>query len=87
MTTEPFGYPELREILVERVGLPEDLVSEDASISFDALGLDSLARVEVLLAVQQRYDLDVPDADAVHFSTLGDAIAYVNARLGESKVA
>ncbi len=82
-----FGPAELEEILVDRVGLRPEQVPEDLGCTFEELGLDSLALVEVLLAVQQRYDFVVPDEDAARFVTLGDAIAYVNERLEAEAVA
>ncbi len=84
MSHPPFGSAELKEILVGRVGLAEQQVPEDLATPFADLGLDSLALVEVLLAIQQRYDLVVPDEDAEHFGTLGETIAYVNTRLAET---
>lgn len=83
MYRQPFGYPELKRILVNRIGLPEEAVSDDLATSFESLGLDSLGRVEMLLAVQQDYDLVVSDSDALEFVTMSDAITYVNGRLDE----
>jgi acyl carrier protein len=78
-----FGLPELKNILVERVGLPEDEITGDLNTTFDQLGLDSLAFVEIQLAVQQEYGFTISDTDAQHIKTFKDAIDYTNRRLQE----
>jgi acyl carrier protein len=62
-------------------------VPDDPNATFADLGLDSLAVVEVQLAVQQRFGFTVPDEDARAILTLGSAVDYVNARLGAAPVA
>jgi acyl carrier protein len=47
------------------------------------MGLDSLAFVEIQLAMQQQYGFSIPDEDAHHINTVGQAIDYVNRRLEE----
>jgi acyl carrier protein len=78
-----FGLPELKNILVERVGLPEGQIPGDLNTTFDQLGLDSLAFVEIQLAVQQEYGFTISDHDAQHIKTFKDAIDYTNRRLQE----
>jgi acyl carrier protein len=80
MSTSMFGLAELKHILVDRVGLPEDAVPADTATTFTELGLDSLARVEVVLAMQQDHGIPVPDEAAQRFLTLQDPIDYVALR-------
>jgi len=80
---QEFTFNDLRNILVERVGLPEDKVVDDPDASFESIGLDSLAFVEIQLAVQQQYGFTIPDEDAREILTIGQAIAYTNRRLQE----
>jgi acyl carrier protein len=82
-TQEQFSMADMKDILVNRVGLPEDAVGDDPSRSFDDLGLDSLAFVEIQLAVQQQYGFSIPDEDAATIHTMQDAIDYTNRRLQE----
>jgi minimal PKS acyl carrier protein len=82
-TQEQFSMADMKDILVNRVGLPEDAVGDDPSRSFDDLGLDSLAFVEIQLAVQQQYGFSIPDEDASTIHTMQDAIDYTNRRLQE----
>jgi acyl carrier protein len=78
-----FGFEDLKRILVDRVGLPESDVKDDPETTFDDMGLDSLAFVEVQLAMEQEYGITVADEDAESIHTVGEAIDYVNKRLAE----
>jgi len=83
MAVQEFTFDDVKRILVERIGLPEDAVVDDPSLTFDQLGLDSLAFVEIQLAMQQEYGFTIPDEDAAQITTVGEAIEYVNRRLQE----
>jgi acyl carrier protein len=78
---QTFSFQDLKRILVDRVGLPEDSVSEDPDTTFEDMGLDSLAFVEIQLAMQQEYGFTIEDEDAAEITTVGEAIDYVNRRL------
>jgi acyl carrier protein len=78
-----FTFEDLKRILVDRVGLPEEDVVDDPNATFEAMGLDSLAFVEVQLAMQQDYGFEIPDEDADQIATVGEALAYVNKKLAE----
>ena len=80
---EKFTFDDLKDILVNRVGLPPDQVVNDPNVTFVAMGLDSLALVEIQLAVQQRYGFTIPDEDAQKILTVGGAIDYTNRRIKE----
>ena len=83
MSVREFTFADLKGILVDRIGLPEDQVVDDPGTSFDQLGLDSLAFVEIQLAMQQEYGFTIPDEDAEKITTIGEAIDYTNERLSE----
>ena len=83
MAQQQFTFNDLKDILVKRIGLPEDQVVDDPNATFDAMGLDSLAFVEIQLAMQQKYGFVIPDEDAHHIHTVGQAIDYTNRRLQE----
>lgn len=78
-----FGFEDLKRILVDRVGLNEDDVKDEPSLTFDEMGLDSLAFVEIQLAMEQDYGVSVSDEDAENIHTVGEAIDFVNRRLAE----
>jgi acyl carrier protein len=84
-TQEQFRMQDMKDILVGRVGLPEETVGDDPNKSFEDMGLDSLAFVEIQLAVQQQYSFTIPDEDAQTILTMQDAIDYTNKRLAEQE--
>jgi acyl carrier protein len=81
MSTPPFTHADLKRILVERIGLSEADVPDGGDVLFADLGLDSLAVVEIQLAVQQIYGFTIPDEDAGAIRSSAEAIDYVNGRL------
>ena len=81
--TQEFTFDNLKEILVNRIGLDEGVVTNDPNLSFTDMGLDSLAFVEIQLAVQQQFGFTIPDEDAHEITTVGQAIDYTNRRLRE----
>jgi acyl carrier protein len=80
---ETFTFEDVKRILVDRVGLPEENVVNDPDATFEDMGLDSLAFVEIQLAIQQEYGFTIPDEDAEKLTTVGQGIEYVNQRLAE----
>lgn len=85
MSSREFTFEDVRDILVNRVGVPEERVTDDPTLSFEDMGLDSLAFVEIQLAMQQEYGFTIPDEDAEQISTIGEAIEYTNRRLDEQE--
>lgn len=65
----------VQQIVAEQLGIPRAEVSTRAS--FAELGADSLAVVELLLAVEEAFDLEISDADTLQLRTVGDAISHV----------
>jgi acyl carrier protein len=80
---QQFTFEDMKDILVNRIGLPADTVVDDPDAAFEDMGLDSLAFVEIQLAMQQQYGFTIPDEDAHHITKQGQAIDYVNRRLQE----
>jgi acyl carrier protein len=81
MPAQVFTFEDLKDILVKRVRLPETQIKSDPTASFEDMGLDSLALVELQLEVQQRYGFVIPDEDVRQLLTIGQAIDYTNRRL------
>ncbi|MFS8573439.1 MAG: acyl carrier protein [Clostridia bacterium] len=71
----------VRSIIVERLGVSEDEVTDDASF-VDDLGADSLDVVELVMAFEEAFDVEIPDEDAEKIQTVGDAIQYIKERIG-----
>ncbi len=66
------------EIVCEQMGQPKDKVSEETSFIND-LGADSLDTVELVMELEDEFDLSIPDEEAEKIKTVGDAIGYIEA--------
>ena len=80
-----FTFDDLKQILIHRVGIPEEDIGNDMDAEFSSIGLDSLALVEIQAAVQQEYGFEISDDDAQRIITIGNAIDYTNQRLREAE--
>jgi acyl carrier protein len=67
------------EIIAEQLGVSKEEVVPEASF-IDDLGADSLDIVELVMAMEEEFDIEIPDDDAEKIQTIGDAIAYVRER-------
>jgi acyl carrier protein len=72
----------LAEIVNAVAGIPADEVQPNKSFT-DDLGIDSLSIVEVVIAAEERFDVQIPDDDIKVLATVGDAVDYI-ARAGVS---
>ncbi len=68
------------EIIVEHLNVSRDEVVPEASF-VDDLGADSLDIVELVMAMEEEFDVEIPDDDAEKIQTIGDAIAYLKEKL------
>ncbi|MEQ1857169.1 MAG: acyl carrier protein [Longimicrobiales bacterium] len=66
----------VREIIVNELGVEPEKVTDDASFVED-LGADSLDTVELVMAFEEEFGVDIPDEDAEQMRTVGDAISYL----------
>jgi acyl carrier protein len=66
----------VKEIIVEQLGVDENQVDDSASF-VDDLGADSLDIVELVMAFEEAFDLEIPDEDAEKITTVKDAIDYI----------
>jgi len=68
------------EIIVEQLGVAREEVVPEASF-IDDLGADSLDIVELVMAMEEEFDVEIPDDDAEKIQTIGDAISYLKEKL------
>lgn len=71
----------VKEIIAEELGVEKEKLSSDASFMED-LGADSLDTVELVMAFEKEFDLDIPDEEAEKLRTVGDALNYLHQRMG-----
>ena len=66
----------VKEIIVEQLNVDADAVTDDASF-IDDLDADSLDTVELIMAFEEAFDLEIPDEEAEKIKTVGDAIKHI----------
>lgn len=69
----------VKEIIINELGVDPDKVTSEASFVED-LGADSLDTVELVMAFEEEFGIDIPDEDAEQMQTVGDAIGYMKER-------
>jgi acyl carrier protein len=73
----------IKEIVVERLGVDEAKVTMEASF-IDDLGADSLDTVELVMAFEEAFGIEIPDEDAEKMVTVKDALGYLNQHVTQS---
>jgi len=71
----------VKEIIVEQLGVDAEEVTTGASFIED-LGADSLDTVELVMALEEEFDLEIPDEDAEKIAKVQDAVTYVSSKIG-----
>jgi acyl carrier protein len=69
----------VKQIIVEQLGVDEAQVDDTASF-VDDLGADSLDIVELVMAFEEAFDIDIPDEDAEKIGTVKDAVGYIEGK-------
>ncbi|HVH18852.1 MAG TPA: acyl carrier protein [Myxococcota bacterium] len=70
----------IAEIIVEQLGVSREEISPDASFVED-LGADSLDIVELVMAMEEEFDVEIPDDEAARIERIRDAVAYLKQKL------
>ncbi len=71
----------VKDIIVKQLGVKPEEVVDSASFT-DDLGADSLDLVEVVMALEEEFDAQIPDEAAEKIKTVGDAVAYIDENMG-----
>lgn len=71
---------EIVSLLKEKLGVPESVLTPDASLEKD-LGIDSLDYAEIIMELEQQFNIRIPDEDIGKMETIGQAVEYVKTRL------
>ncbi|MDQ2873035.1 MAG: acyl carrier protein [Candidatus Eremiobacteraeota bacterium] len=70
-------FDKVKKIIVEQLGVDESEVTSEASIT-DDLGADSLDQVELVMAFETEFNIDIPDEEAEKIKTVGDAVTRID---------
>lgn len=70
----------IKQIIAEKLGVGEEKVTPQASF-VDDLGADSLDQVELIMAFEDAFDIEIPDEDAEKMKTVKDAMSYLESKL------
>ncbi|MEG1602374.1 MAG: acyl carrier protein [Cloacibacillus sp.] len=70
----------LKEIVMDRLNAEEEQIKPEASFVED-LGADSLDIVELIMGIEEEFDIEIPDEDAEKLTTVGEAMSYVKTKL------
>lgn len=74
-------YDKIKGIVAEQLGVEEEDIKEETS--FDDLNADSLDIVELIMALEEEFDLEIPDEDAEKLTSVGAAVEYVKSKQKE----
>ena len=69
-------FEQVKEVIVRELAVPESQVTEEATFDGD-LKADSLDVVELVMALEDEFDLEIPEEDAERIKTVGDAVRYL----------
>ena len=79
-------FAQLRSIVCERLDIAPDIFTPDASF-IEQLGADSLDVIDLVLLVEEQFELEIPDEDYIHFATVQQAVDYITSRAGSKPAA
>ena len=71
----------VKDIIAEELGVEREKLTDEASFMED-LGADSLDTVELVMACEKEFDIDIPDEEAEKLKTVGDALKYLQEKMG-----
>ena len=69
-------FEKIKNIIIEQLQVSETAVTEEASF-IDDLGADSLDLVELIMALEEEFGIEIPDGDAEKVVTVGDVVSYI----------
>lgn len=75
-------FDRVKKIIADQLGLDENTVAMD-SLFVDDLGADSLDVVELIMALEEEFDIEIPDEEAEKATKVGDVVEYINSHVEE----
>ena len=75
-------FEKIRSIIVEQLSVDESMVTMDTNLMKD-LEADSLDAVEIIMAIEEEFDIEIPDEEAEKCQLVGDLVSYVDEKVAE----
>ena len=75
--TEPEVFEKLKEIIIEQLGVEDEVAITMEATFVDDLSADSLDIVELIMSLEEKFELEIPDEDAEKIVTVGDVVKYI----------
>lgn len=75
-------FDKIKDIIVEQLDVEEDAVTMEASITAD-LGADSLDVVDLVMSIEESFDVEIPDEEVENIKTVGDIVKYIENKVEE----
>ena len=75
-------FDKIKDIIVEQLYVEEDAVTMEASITED-LGADSLDVVDLVMSIEESFDVEIPDEEVENIKTVGDIVKYIENKVEE----
>ena len=75
-------FDKIKDIIVEQLDVEEDAVTIEASITED-LGADSLDVVDLVMSIEESFDVEIPDEEVENIKTVGDIVKYIENKVEE----
>lgn len=72
-------FKKVKGVIIEQLGVDEKDVTSEAAFA-DDLGADSLDVVELVMALEEQFEIEIPDEEAEKISTVGEAVSYIEER-------
>lgn len=69
-------FEKIKSVIVDQLGVDENSITMDTAF-IDDLGADSLDIVELIMGIENEFDMEIPDEDAETITTVGDAVKYI----------
>ncbi len=74
-------FEKIKAVIVEQLGVEEDVVITLETSMMKDLDADSLDAVEIMMELEDEFDIEIPDEDAEAFKTIGDIVKYVESKI------
>ena len=78
-------FDKIKDIIVEQLDVEEDAVTMEASIT-DDLGADSLDVVDLVMSIEESFDVEIPDEEVENIKTVGDIVKYIETLMTKARL-